>query len=99
MAEYILTTMNKELLAATALLVQSDASLISHIGVINFFAAVQCLANQNLQCTSRPCSYFNNTGGTRKGIYDLNSVFEKADRLLEQKRTGSQFHNIAPLSL
>jgi hypothetical protein len=39
-------------------------------------------------------SYFNNTGGTSKG---LNSAFEKADRLLEQKRTGSQFHYIAPL--
>ncbi len=30
-----------------------------------------------------------------KGNYDLNSAFEKADRLLEQKRTGSQFHYIA----
>ncbi len=34
------------------------------------------------------------------GNYDLNSTFEKADdRLLEQKRTGSQFHYIAPLTL
>jgi hypothetical protein len=24
--------------------------------------------------------------------FDLNSAFEKADRLLEQKLTGSQFH-------
>jgi hypothetical protein len=32
-----------------------------------------------------------------KGTCDLNSAFEKADRLLEQKRTGSQFHYIAPL--
>ncbi len=28
----------------------------------------------------------------------LNSAFEKADRKLEQKRTGSQFHYIAPLT-
>jgi hypothetical protein len=34
-----------------------------------------------------------------KGNYDLNSVFENADRLLEQKRTGSQFHYFAPLTL
>ncbi len=34
-----------------------------------------------------------------KGNYDLNSAFENADRLLEQKRTGSQFHCIAPLTL
>ncbi len=27
-----------------------------------------------------------------KRNYDLNSAFEKADRFLEQKRTGSQFH-------
>jgi hypothetical protein len=30
---------------------------------------------------------------------NLNSAFENADRLLEQKRTGSQFHYIAPLTL
>jgi hypothetical protein len=30
-----------------------------------------------------------------KGNYDLNSAFEKANRLLEQKRTGSQFYYIA----
>ncbi len=27
-----------------------------------------------------------------KGNYDLNSAFEKADRLLEQKRIGTQVH-------
>jgi hypothetical protein len=31
-------------------------------------------------------------GGTSKGIGNLNSAFEKADRLLEQKLTGRQFH-------
>ncbi len=34
-----------------------------------------------------------------KGNYDLNSAFEKADRLLEKKHTGSQFHYIASLIL
>ncbi len=34
-----------------------------------------------------------------KGNYDLISAFEKADRLLEQKRIGSQFHYNAPLTL
>ncbi len=29
--------------------------------------------------------------GTSKGIVKLNSAFEKADRLLEQKRTGIQY--------
>jgi hypothetical protein len=29
-----------------------------------------------------------------KRNYDLNSAFEKAGRLLEQKHTGSQFHYI-----
>jgi hypothetical protein len=30
--------------------------------------------------------------GTSKGIGNLNSAFEKANRLLEQKLTGSQLH-------
>jgi hypothetical protein len=32
-----------------------------------------------------------------KGTLDLNSAFGKADRLKEQKRTGTQFHFITPL--
>ncbi len=36
---------------------------------------------------------------TMAGNYDLNSAFEKADRLLEQKHTSSKFNYIAPLSL
>jgi hypothetical protein len=34
-----------------------------------------------------------------QGNYDLNSAFENADRLLEQKRTGSQFYHISLLTL
>jgi hypothetical protein len=30
-----------------------------------------------------------------KGNDDLNSTFENADRLIDQKRTSNQFHNIA----
>ncbi len=37
--------------------------------------------------------------GHLKGTNDLNSGFENADRLLEQKRTGSQFHYTVPLTL
>jgi hypothetical protein len=60
--------MNEEPLAASVLFVQSGALLVSHNGFINFFAIVQCLANPNLQCTSSPSSYFNNTGGTSKNF-------------------------------
>ncbi len=34
-----------------------------------------------------------------KGNYVLNFAFENADRLLEQKRTSSQFDYVTPLSL
>ncbi len=40
-AEYILTTMNEELLAASALLAQSGVLLFSHNGFIIFFAIFQ----------------------------------------------------------
>jgi hypothetical protein len=40
--------MNEELLAASALLVQSAALLVSHNGFISFFAIVQCKANPSL---------------------------------------------------
>jgi hypothetical protein len=64
-----------------------------------FFAIVQCIANPGLQCTSRPPSCFNSTGGTSKGIVNLISAYEKADRLLEQKRTGSQYDKNEQLTL
>jgi hypothetical protein len=34
-----------------------------------------------------------------KGSYYLNSTFEKGRQIQEQKRTGSQLHYIAPLTL
>jgi hypothetical protein len=61
--------MNEELLAASVLFVQSGALLVSYYyGFINIFSTFQCSAKPSLQCTSRPPSYFNNTGGTSKGI-------------------------------
>jgi hypothetical protein len=48
---------------------------------------------------SEPPSYFNSTGGTSKGIVNLNSAFEKANRLVEQKRTGSQYDKNEQLTL
>jgi hypothetical protein len=39
------------------------------------------------------------TLAAHQGNYDPNSAFEKDDRSLKQKRTGGQFHNIAPLTL
>jgi hypothetical protein len=38
-------------------------------------------------------------GGTSKRLGNLISALEKADSFLEQKHTGSQFHQIAPLTL
>ncbi len=84
--------MNEEPLAASVLFVQSGALLVSQNGFINFFAIVQCQANPSLHCTS-------GVWRRHKGIYNLNSGFENADRLIEQKCTGSQFHYIAPLAL
>jgi hypothetical protein len=55
------------------------------------------LSHPSLQCTSGPPSYLNSTGGTSKEIVNLNSDFEKADRLLEQKRTGSQYEKVEQL--
>jgi hypothetical protein len=48
------------------------------------------MLSQPQVCTSRPPSYFNITVGTSKGIVNLDSIFEKADILLEQTRIGSQ---------
>jgi hypothetical protein len=46
----------------------SYLSLIGQSKFYQLFAIVQCYANPSLQCTSRPPSYFNNIGGTSKGI-------------------------------
>ncbi len=56
------------------------------------FVIVHCEANRSMQCTSRPPSRFNHTGGGHlKGNCDLNNACEKAGSLQEQKCTSSQF--------
>jgi hypothetical protein len=64
-----------------------------------YIATDQCSANPSLQCSSRPPSYFNNTGGISKGIITSILLLRKAEGLQEQKFTGSQFHYIAPLTV
>jgi hypothetical protein len=44
-------------------------------------------------------SYSNRTGGTSKGIVNLHAAIEKADRLLKQKRTGSEYDRNEQLTL
>jgi hypothetical protein len=46
----------------------------------------------------QPAKLFQQDWRHLKENYDFNSAFEKAERLLEQKRTGSQYHYIAPLT-
>jgi hypothetical protein len=49
--------------------------------------------------TASAAKFFQQHWRHLKGNYELNSAIEKADRLLEQKRTGCQVHYIAPLTL
>ncbi len=47
----------------------------------------------------QPAKLFQQHWRHLKENYVRNTAFENADRLLEQKRTGSQFHYIAPITL
>ncbi len=87
--------MNEELLAA--LFVRSGALLVSHNGFINF---LQFSNVKPTQVCSAPAGHqvISTTSFHLKENYDLNSAFENADKLLEQKRTDSQFHYITPLT-
>jgi hypothetical protein len=97
--------MNEELLAGSALLVQSDALLVS----VNIKLALGLQTVTMLVFGLRYAGFYtqlsnvkptqDSNGSTSKGIGNLNSAFEKADRLQEQKLTGSHFHEIAPLTL
>ncbi len=89
--------MNEELLAASDLLVQSGAWLVSvNIKLAYDLQTVITLvfglryAGCDLQLSNVKPTQVSN-GGTSKIIGNPNSAFEKADRLLEQKLTGSQF--------
>jgi hypothetical protein len=50
-------------------------------------------------CTAPAAKFFQQHWRHLKGNYELNSAFEKADRLLEQERTGCQLHYFVPLTL
>jgi hypothetical protein len=59
------------------------------MAVSNSFACVLWLP---LPLSGQRGVIYKSNGGISKGIGNLNSAFEKADRLLEQKLTDSQFH-------
>jgi hypothetical protein len=79
--------MNEELLSASVLFVQSSTLLVGHNGFIKFFAT----SNMPTQVCSAPADHqvIQQHWRHLKGNCDLNSAFEKADRLLGQKRTDS----------
>jgi hypothetical protein len=81
--EYILTTMTKELLAASVLFVPSGALLVSHNDLFNCPKLSQPKSTVHQQAAR----LFQQHSHPLKGNYDLDSAFENADRLLEQKRT------------
>jgi hypothetical protein len=81
--------MNEELLAASALLVQSGALLVSHNGFVNF---CNCpMLSQPKSAVHQQAAKLKQHWRHLKGNYDLNFAFEK--------RTNSQFHYIVPLTL
>jgi hypothetical protein len=89
--------MNKELPPVGVLFHQNGALLVSHNGFINFFANVSLKPTQHA-VHQQPAKLFQQHWRHLKGTNDLSSAFENADRLLEQKHTGSQFQYIAPLT-
>jgi hypothetical protein len=75
---------------------KSGALLVSHNGFINFF--FQLSNDKPTQVFSAPAGRQDvSTTLAAPQRDDLNSAFENADRLLEQKRTGSQFHSFTIL--
>jgi hypothetical protein len=74
---YILTTVNVKLLVASALIVQSGV----------FFVSYQLICNLSNVQPTQVCSAQKVIRHWRhlKGNYELNSAFEKADRLLEPR--------------
>jgi hypothetical protein len=83
--------MYEELLTFSALLVQSGVIMV----LINFLQLSNVKPTQVCSAPAGRQVILTTLGSTPKG----NSAFEKADRFLEQKLTGCQFHYIAPLIL
>jgi hypothetical protein len=70
--------MNKELLAASALLVQSVALLVSRNGFINFFAILQVKPAQVCSApVQQPAKLLKQHSRHLKANFDLISAFEK----------------------
>jgi hypothetical protein len=81
--------MNVKLLASSALIVQSGILLV----VYQLFRNYPIISQLKSAVHKRAAS-----GGTSKNC-ELNSAFEKADRLLEPRATGSQYDKNAQLTL
>jgi hypothetical protein len=85
--------MNEELLVASVVFLQSEALLVSH----SIFCKCPMLSQPKSAVHQQATKLFQQHWRHLTGIYDLNSAFENADSLLEQKRTSSQFNYIVPL--
>jgi hypothetical protein len=83
--------MNVKLLVASDLLVQRGALLVFNQLLCN---CLMLLKPTQLKFAEhqQAAKLFQQHWRHLKGNYDLNSAFEKADRLLEQKRTGSHLY-------
>ncbi len=77
------TTMNEELLATSAFLVQSGTLLVSDNVFINFFCSCPMLSQPKSAVHQQAAKLYQQHWRHLKGNYHLNSDFEKANRLLE----------------
>jgi hypothetical protein len=80
--------MNEELLVASVVFLQSEALLVSH----NIFCKCPMLSQPKSAVHQQAAKLFQQHWRHLKRNYDLNSAFENAYRLLEQKRTSCQFN-------
>jgi hypothetical protein len=71
----------------------------SVIMVLSIFLLLSNVNQPKSAVHQQPAKLFQQHWRHLKGNYDLNSTFENADRIIEQKRTSIQFHHIAPLTL
>ncbi len=82
------TYFNNKLFAASALLVQSGALLV----IYQLFWNCPILSQPKSAVHQHAAKLFQQHWRHLKRNDGLNSAFEKADRLLEQKRTGSHLY-------
>jgi hypothetical protein len=67
------------------------------VGHAQLFCTWPILSQPKSAKHQQTAKFFQQYLGHLKGNYDLNSSFENADRLLEQKRTG-RVHYIEPIN-